>query len=337
MAKRKVFQISHSLSEGIEETISAAQRYSGALNVEIIPIKRIDLDPDNPRELHLDLNDLLNGIVSDDPLLSIKQIEKKSLESIAASINDQGIINPIIVYRFEDRYRLVAGERRTLASIIAGKEDIQAKILEHKPSPLKLALLQWAENIERQDLSLWERLKNLEKILEASARDLKKNSADISATEIASLLGCSLPLASHYKAVLFGPETLLDAIHANRIKNLDKAAFIASQNEDELVASLIEQCVKGATLKVLKLYVQQFKSSKKKLTYSVTKTSLRANTMLPLGTTTNAKVLLKILEYFTQDEQYSVFLPAYDDMSSLQPHELSKLFVNFIKTLEIQV
>src|SRR5574338_606917 len=99
MAKKKVFQISNALTEGLEETITAAHNYSGELRVDIIPIRKIDLDPDNPRELLITFEDLYQGINQSDPDLTRKTKEKEGLESMAASIREQGIINPITVYK----------------------------------------------------------------------------------------------------------------------------------------------------------------------------------------------------------------------------------------------
>ena len=52
MAK-KAFTIRGNLAEGLDETIQSAQSYSGELHVEVIPLRKIALDPDNPRDLAL--------------------------------------------------------------------------------------------------------------------------------------------------------------------------------------------------------------------------------------------------------------------------------------------
>ena len=59
MAKKKVFQISNALTEGLEETVSAAHNYSGELRVEAISLKKIEMDPENPRDLILTFDDLI--------------------------------------------------------------------------------------------------------------------------------------------------------------------------------------------------------------------------------------------------------------------------------------
>ena len=49
MAKRKSFSINSSLSRSMEETVQAAHDFSGQLFVEMVPIDRLELDPENPR------------------------------------------------------------------------------------------------------------------------------------------------------------------------------------------------------------------------------------------------------------------------------------------------
>jgi len=58
---------------------------------------------------------------------------------------------------------------------LAGKQDIQAKVLDKQTEPTQNSgLLQWIENIEREDLSLWEPLRNLEKINHAYMKNTNK-------------------------------------------------------------------------------------------------------------------------------------------------------------------
>ena len=257
MPKKKSFQISDTLTQGLENTISAAHNYAGSLNIEIIPLNKIELDPNNPRELILSLIDVKEGISKEDPDYEKKLIEQKHLQSLAHSIEEQGIINPILVYRFQNKYRLVAGERRTLASFIANKKDIQAKILDKLPSPLKLSLLQWVENIERKDLSLWERLHNLEIILENYAYEHKKEMKDITATDIKNLIGCKKSQGKNYRAVIQAPTTIKEHIKNNDIKSLEKAAVLSRLTSQTLRKKALELCIDGTSLKNLKNFVEE--------------------------------------------------------------------------------
>ena len=58
MAKKKVFSIGNALSRGLEETIESAQNYSSELSIDVIPIKKVELDPDNPRDFVLTMPDV---------------------------------------------------------------------------------------------------------------------------------------------------------------------------------------------------------------------------------------------------------------------------------------
>ena len=96
MAKKKVFSIGSSLSDGLEQTIVAAQNYSSALRIDIIPIKKIEFDPDNPRTLTITANDIMNGLSTDDPQYLMKSEDLASLQTLSTSIHEQGIILSLI-------------------------------------------------------------------------------------------------------------------------------------------------------------------------------------------------------------------------------------------------
>lgn len=293
MAKKKVFSIGTALAQGLEETIESAQNYTGELRVDVIPLKKIELDPDNPRDLAINFNDAYNGLSTLDEDYVRKSTELESLQSIVHSIKTQGIINPVTVYKFGEKYRLIAGERRTLASILAGKTDIQAKILDSKPDELKISLLQWIENMERSDLSLWERLKNLEKIITAKTKNIASDNA-LTMTELSHLIGCSKPHAMHYLAVLQADDQIKKLIQDNKIRNLEKAALIAEIKSIDSRESAIQACLNGATLKQLKAFAEY--DQPKTFTYQPVERRGRQTTQIALGTTKNINVVRAIID-----------------------------------------
>src|SRR5437763_194345 len=137
----------------VSRTLEIANNYAGELSIEVLPLDIVELDPENKRALILTLNDARNGIKTDDPDFERKKQDLASLESLAKSIKNDGLLNPITVYRYANKCRLIAGERRTLASAIAGKNEIIARINE-RPVGTKLRRKQWVENNERSDLRL---------------------------------------------------------------------------------------------------------------------------------------------------------------------------------------
>lgn len=333
MAKKKVFQISNSLVDGLKETISAAQNYSGDLRVEVISIKKIEVDPENPRDLSITFDDLYKGVSEQDINYLRKQEEVASLQSIAYSIKEQGILNPIIVYKFGEKYRLVAGERRTLASILAGKTDIQAKILENKPNDLKISMLQWIENIERSDLSLWERIRNLEKIVNACAERKGIDARDITVTELSNLIGCTKPHAMNYKAVLKANKELKNLIFENKIKNLEKAALIAEIPSDETRQHAISACLSGATLKKLKVIASQSFVKPKRIKELVEKRGRQASA-IHLGATKNVHVARIIFDSILQNKALIHVADHFKQINWDDRRSVSEIFKQLLQTLE---
>lgn len=332
MAKKKVFSIGTALSQGLEETIESAQQYSSELRIDIIPLQKIELDPANPRDLVLDMNDVLNGISHHDSQKERKTEELDSLHSIAHSIQTQGIINPITVYKYGEKYRLIAGERRTLASILAGKKDIQAKILDGKPDELKISLLQWMENIERSDLSLWERLNNLEKIMKAytTTKDLDKN--QITITELSQLIGCVKSHAMNYKAILNADDELKQLIFENKIKNLEKAALLADIEPSPVRQQAIDACIAGATLKQLKSMIDQ--SKRKFLPIKTFEKRGRQTTTIHFGFTRNIHVAKTMIESLLNHSQLATVPSPLINIDWENPRMLSETFKRLLQTLE---
>lgn len=332
MAKRKVFSIGSSLADGLEQTIAAAHNYSNQLRIDVVPLHKIEVDPANPRDLIITIQDLKEGFSNDDPNLLQKQFEKESLESLAKSILDQGVINPIVVYEFNNKYRLIAGERRTLASVLAGKTDIQAKILDERPDELKIRILQWIENVERTDLTLAERLDNLDKILQAYAKQQQISADKIRVTDISKLVGCTKPHASNLKAALQAPNDVKSLIKNNKIRNLEKAALLAHIDCNTIRHSAINECLKGATLRKLKEFLEMDKHVNASNT-TQTKPYMD-NGIIQLGYTHNmhvAKNLFNAIALHCAEPGFSESIKYIDQSDS---RALSKAFKVLISHLE---
>jgi ParB family chromosome partitioning protein len=335
MAKKKVFQISNALTEGIEETVSAAHNYTGELRVEAISLKKMELDPENPRDLILTFQDLNDGISKTDKDYLRKIEEKASLISLSNSIREQGIINPVVVYKFGDKYRLIAGERRTLASIIAGKAEVQAKILDTKPNELKISLLQWMENVERKDLTLWERLRNLEKILMAQASANSISTREITPTDLSRALGCSVPHAMNYLAVIHADKQIKEFVRSNKIKNLEKAALIATIQSEGIKQAAIDACIAGATLKKLKTISTQDKLHKVVTTQAAPmQTRGRQATLVNLGSTRKVNVARLIIDAVLNHEKMTHLKQHFSELNWSDYKSINHAFKQLLKTLE---
>lgn len=92
------------------------------------------------------------------------KFNEEEILNLAESIKEHGVIQPIVVRRLGDRYELIAGERRTKASAMAGKKTIPAIIVDLNDSQsAEVALI---ENVQRQDLTSIEEAVSYRKILD---------------------------------------------------------------------------------------------------------------------------------------------------------------------------
>ena len=147
-----------------------------------------------------------------------KEMSPESLEELAASIREHGILQPLIVSQnpFNGQYELIAGERRLRAAILAGLETVpvilrQASDQQH----LELALI---ENIQRSDLAPLET---------AEAYRQLNEDFDLSHEEIAERVGKSRVSVTNTLRLLKLPEPVLSALSSEKISEGHARALLA--------------------------------------------------------------------------------------------------------------
>jgi len=92
--------------------------------------------------------------IAPNPLQPRAPIRDQDLVELAASIEEHGIIQPLVVSRVPDGYQLIAGERRWRAARLAGLSQVPVIVKDVAPSEmLELALV---ENVQRSDLNALE-------------------------------------------------------------------------------------------------------------------------------------------------------------------------------------
>ncbi len=128
MAVHKKF---NALGRGLDALISTESvRPQGSSTINEIPLEQIEPNPNQPR----------------------REFDEDALQELANSIVEIGIIQPITLRQVEDnKFQIIAGERRWRASQLAGLQAIPAYIRTIKDeSIMELALV---ENIQREDLN----------------------------------------------------------------------------------------------------------------------------------------------------------------------------------------
>lgn len=135
-----------------------------------------------------------------------QEFNEESLMELASSIREYGVIQPLVVCREGDGYRLIAGERRLRAATMAGLKKVPVVLRESLDQErLAVALI---ENVQRVDLNPLE--------LGAAYKRLYEEFS-LSHEEIARRVGKSRPVISNMIRLLNLPAVIQDALREGAI------------------------------------------------------------------------------------------------------------------------
>ncbi len=93
-----------------------------------------------------------------------RNFDEENLKSLAQSIAENGILQPLVVRRINStEFELIAGERRLRAAIMAGMNKVPCVV--HRCSDKESALLALVENLQRTDLSMFEEARGIARLI----------------------------------------------------------------------------------------------------------------------------------------------------------------------------
>jgi ParB family chromosome partitioning protein len=335
MTKKKRFGVSQAISRGLSETINVVEHHTGIFRNAILPLSRIELDPDNPRKLAISLDDLQHGTDKQDAQYHRKQEELEKLKELAVTIENSGIINPVVAYKNGDTYRIVAGERRCLASFLAGKQEIEARVYNEKPKGFELKLLQWVENTAREDLSLDERIGNIRDIIiEYQAQNGEIN---VTATLLKAVTGLSLPQATYYINVLNAPHDVRQMIEIGKIRSLDKAAILSNIESEDIRREALTACINGCSLKELRKMILREKKHISKISLTMAAKRGRSVTRINMGYTIHTNVIQTIVESVLNRMEYQKYRNLFESVNWDHIEQSNRAYKRLIEILENEI
>lgn len=169
--------------------------------------------------------------------------DETGLEELADSIREHGVIQPIIVRQLGEKYELIAGERRTKASALAGLTTIPAIVrnMDDRESA-KVSLL---ENLQRKNLSAIEEARTYKRILELD---------NMTQDDLAKTMGKSQPLIANKLRLLSLPEEVQDALIKNQISERHARSLLNVKDKEKQLM-LLER-IKTERLTVRELDVE---------------------------------------------------------------------------------
>jgi ParB family chromosome partitioning protein len=177
------------------------------------------------------------------PFQPRKEFSEEGLKSLADSIRQYGVLQPLVVSRIEvektdgsgleSQYELVAGERRLRASRLAGLKQVPVVIRQGDSNLTKLELA-IIENLQREDLNAIDRAKALKQLIEQFG---------ISHAETASKIGRSREYVSNSLRLLSLPQHMQDAIVAKEITEGHARPLMALNDRPEERETLFKEII----------------------------------------------------------------------------------------------
>lgn len=167
--------------------------------------------------------------IRSNPYQPRKSFDEQALNELAESIKEHGLVQPIIVKKSIKGYEIVAGERRTKASKIAGKTTIPAIIRDFNDTQMmEIALI---ENIQRENLNPIEEANAYEKILTAE---------NITQEELAKKFGKSRSYITNILGILRLPENIKNYVVEGKL-SLGHARTLSKLENPEQINRIAEK------------------------------------------------------------------------------------------------
>ncbi|WP_316572301.1 ParB/RepB/Spo0J family partition protein [Neobacillus sp. YIM B06451] len=175
-----------------------------------------------------------------------KHFEPEAIEELKESIQEHGILQPLVVRKSIKGYEIVVGERRFRAAKLAGLETVPAVVRDlSEQQMMELAVL---ENLQREDLS---------PIEEAAAYQTLMEKLNLTQEEVAKRLGKSRPHVANHIRLLSLPKQIQELISKGTISMGHGRALLGLRQKAKL-SLLVEKTVKESlNVRQLEKLIQQ--------------------------------------------------------------------------------
>jgi ParB family transcriptional regulator, chromosome partitioning protein len=238
------------LGKGINALFPSEDIHNGDL-VELLEISQIIANPYQPR----------------------KTFDEQTLNELAHSIKEHGIIQPIVVRAKGKKYEIVVGERRYRAAQLANLQDIPVIVKDlSEQEMMELAIL---ENLQREDLT---------PIEEAEAYQMLMVNLNITQEQLASRLGKSRPYIANLVRLLQLPDKVREQVNLGELSMGQGRTLLGLKNKRRIPEVAQKVLKEQMNVRQLEALVQQYnapvsretkKPKKKDIFVRATETQLR--------------------------------------------------------------
>lgn len=169
--------------------------------------------------------------IRSNPYQPREYFDEQTLQELAESIKEHGVVQPIIVKKSIKGYEIIAGERRTRASKMAGKETIPAIVRDFNDQEMmEVALI---ENIQRENLNPIEEAEAFAKIIESNG---------LTQEQAAQKFGKSRSYVTNLLGLLNLPEKTREYVIEQKI-TMGHARVLSKIADEDLVNELAEKII----------------------------------------------------------------------------------------------
>ncbi|MGD9646972.1 MAG: ParB/RepB/Spo0J family partition protein [Pirellulales bacterium] len=174
------------------------------------------------------------------------EFDADELASLVESLKSNGLLQPVVVRRVDDRYQLIAGERRWRAAQEAGWQTLPAMILDADDQ--QMAELALVENLHRTDLNAIDKGISFQRYLEK-----------FSATheELARRVNVDRTTVSNLIRLLELPAVVQAAVRAERISSGHARALLPLETEEQQVQVCERTIAQGLSVRAVEALVQE--------------------------------------------------------------------------------
>lgn len=210
-----------------------------------------DIDSPTEEVEQIDISELRTN-----PYQPRKTFDADALEELKVSIEEYGIIQPLIVRQSIKGYEIVAGERRFRAAKLAGLEEVPAIVKDFDDAKMmEIALL---ENLQREDLTVIEEAQAYKSLLE----ELK-----LTQDELSNKIGKSRSHISNTMRLLTLPDEVVAHVNSGILSMGHARALLGLKDKNKmlpLVEQIIEQSLNVRQVEKLVTSLNEGKSTKGK-------------------------------------------------------------------------
>lgn len=242
-----------------------------------------------------------------------RDFDETEIDSLADSLQEHGLLQPVVVRRVDERYQLVAGERRLRAAIKAGWADVPVQVIE--ADDRQTAELAIVENLQRKDLNPLEKAASFQRYLE---------SYGCTQEELAQRLRLDRSTIANLIRLLELPEAVRQAVQSGQISQGHARALLSLDDEHEqivfcgrivseelsvrAVEGLVQETVRSADAGAPRIHSAEITGGRKGGSRSAQVGALEQELRTALGTKVDIRQTAKgrgrIVVHFTSHDEF---------------------------------